>query len=56
MPHMKKNFKTAAGFVLALAAALICTLPSVAAKPKFPFVDRAPFDTVIDGQKVVITH
>ena len=39
--------------LLAVAAVAYCMSAS-AAKPKFPFVDSAPFDTVIDGQKVAL--
>ena len=35
-------------------AAVACCVSAGAAKPKFPFVDSAPFDTVIDGQKVAL--
>ncbi len=52
--NMKTNFKKATGFILAMAAAFICCAPSVAAKPKFPLMDSAPFDTIIDGQKVAL--
>ena len=39
--------------LFALAAVVFC-MSANAAKPKFPFVDSAPFDTVIDGQKVAL--
>ena len=51
---MKTNLKKATGFILAMAAAFICCAPSVAAKPKFPLMDSAPFDTIVDGQKVAL--
>ena len=54
MHNMKKNFKRTAGFVLAMAAAIVCCIPSVAAKPKFPLLDKAPYDTVVDGKKVAL--
>ena len=40
--------------VLLAVAAVACCVSAGAAKPKFPFVDSAPFDTVIDGQKVAL--
>jgi aldose 1-epimerase len=52
--NMKTNLKKATGFILAMAAAFICCAPSVAAKPKFPLMDSAPFDTIVDGQKVAL--
>ncbi len=51
---MKTILKKATGFILAMAAAFICCAPSVAAKPKFPLMDSAPFDTIVDGQKVAL--
>ena len=47
---MKKFSKT----VMAIAAALVCCIPSMAAKPKFPLMPSAPYDTIIDGQKVAL--
>ena len=47
---MKKFSKT----VMAIAAALVCCMPSMAAKPKFPLLPSAPYDTIIDGQKVAL--
>ena len=47
---MKKFSK----FIMAFAAALICCMPSMAAKPKFPLLPTAPYDTIIDGQKVAL--
>ena len=51
---MKRNNKKGVGFILAMAAAFVCCLPSVAAKPKFPLLPSAPYDTVIDGQKIAL--
>ena len=50
----KSNIQERARFMLALAAAFVCCLSSVAAKPKFPLIDSAPYDTVIDGKKVAL--
>ena len=47
---MKKFTKT----VMAFAVAIACCMPSMAAKPKFPLIDKAPYDTIIDGQKVAL--
>ncbi len=47
---MKKFIKT----VMAFAVAIACCMPSMAAKPKFPLIDKAPYDTIIDGQKVAL--
>ncbi len=38
---------------MAVAAVVFCVSAS-AAKPKFPLLDSAPYDTVIDGQKVAL--
>ena len=40
--------------LLAVAAAMVCCMSANAAKPKFPLIDKAPYDTVIDGQKVAL--
>ena len=40
--------------LFALSAAMVCCMSANAAKPKFPFIDKAPFDTIIDGQKVAL--
>ena len=50
----KKYIMKKAKLMLAITAASICCLPSVAAKPKFPFIDSAPYDTVMDGRKVTL--
>ena len=47
---MRKFTKT----VMAFAVAIACCMPSMAAKPKFPLIDKAPYDTIIDGQKVAL--
>ena len=40
--------------LLAVAAVMVCCMSANAAKPKFPLIDKAPYDTVIDGQKVAL--
>jgi aldose 1-epimerase len=50
----KNNYQEKARLMLAFAAAFICCLPSLAAKPKFPLIDSAPYDTVMDGKKVTL--
>ena len=40
--------------LFAVAAVMACSLSASAAKPKFPLIDKAPYDTVIDGQKVAL--
>ena len=40
--------------LFALAAAMVCCMPALAAKPKFPLLPSAPYDTIIDGQKVAL--
>jgi len=40
--------------LFALAAVLVCCMSTNAAKPKFPLLDKAPYDTIIDGQKVAL--
>ena len=40
--------------MFALAAVMVCCMSASAAKPKFPLLDSAPYDTVIDGQKVAL--
>ena len=35
-------------------AAVVCCMSASAAKPKFPLIDKAPYDTIIDGQKVAL--
>ena len=47
---MKKSISK----LFALAAVMVCCMSASAAKPKFPLVDSAPFDTIIDGQKVAL--
>ena len=47
---MKKFSK----FIMAFAASIVCCMPSMAAKPKFPLLPTAPYDTIIDGQKVAL--
>ena len=39
--------------LFALAAVVFC-MSANAAKPKFPLIDKAPYDTIIDGQKVAL--
>ena len=46
---MKRIFK-----LFALGAVLFCCMSASAAKPKFPLIDKAPYDTIIDGQKVAL--
>ena len=36
------------------ALAVVCCMSASAAKPKFPLIDKAPYDTIIDGQKVAL--
>lgn len=43
-----------ASLFLAIAAAVLCSMPACARKVAFPLVDSAPFDTIIDGQKVAL--
>ena len=50
----KSDIQQKARFMLAVTAAIVCCLPSVAAKPKFPLIDSAPYDTVMDGKKVAL--
>lgn len=50
----KNNIQEKVRLTLAFAAAFICCLPSLAAKPKFPLIDSAPYDTVMDGKKVTL--
>ena len=38
---------------MAVAAVVFCASAN-AAKPNFPLLDSAPFDTVVDGQKVAL--
>ncbi|MBR5934583.1 MAG: galactose mutarotase [Bacteroidaceae bacterium] len=33
---------------------MVCCMPALAAKPKFPLLPSAPYDTIIDGQKVAL--
>ena len=40
--------------LFAMAAAMICCISANAAKPNFPLLPSAPYDTVIDGQKVAL--
>ena len=40
--------------LFAVAAVMACSLSASAAKPKFPLLPTAPYDTVIDGQKVAL--
>lgn len=40
--------------LLAVAAVMVYCMSANAAKPKFPLIDKAPYDTVIDGQKVAL--
>ena len=40
--------------LFALVAVLVCCMSANAAKPKFPLIDKAPYDTIIDGQKVAL--
>ena len=40
--------------LFALAAVLVYGMSANAAKPKFPLIDKAPYDTIIDGQKVAL--
>ena len=47
---MKKYSK----FIMAFAASIVCCMSSMAAKPKFPLLPTAPYDTIIDGQKVAL--
>ena len=47
---MKKFSK----FIMAFAVSIVCCMPSMAAKPKFPLLPTAPYDTIIDGQKVAL--
>ncbi|MBO7049622.1 MAG: galactose mutarotase [Bacteroidaceae bacterium] len=35
-------------------AAVVCCMSAGAAKPKFPLLPTAPYDTIIDGQKVAL--
>ena len=46
---MKRIFK-----LFALGAVLFCCMSASAAKPKFPLLPTAPYDTIIDGQKVAL--
>ena len=41
-------------FKLFALAAVVCCMSASAAKPKFPLLDKAPYDTIIDGQKVAL--
>ena len=41
-------------FKLFALAALFCCMSASAAKPKFPLLPTAPYDTIIDGQKVAL--
>ena len=41
-------------FKLFALAAVVCCMSASAAKPKFPLIDKAPYDTIIDGQKVAL--
>ena len=41
-------------FKLFALAALVCCMSASAAKPKFPLLPTAPYDTIIDGQKVAL--
>jgi len=41
-------------FKLFALAAVVCCMSASAAKPKFPLIDKAPYDTVIDGKKVAL--
>jgi aldose 1-epimerase len=47
--HMKKLSKV----LMAVVAVVFCASAN-AAKPNFPLLDSAPYDTVIDGQKVTL--
>jgi len=40
--------------MFALAAVMVCCMSVSAAKPKFPLLPSAPYDTIIDGQKVAL--
>jgi len=40
--------------LFALAAAMVCCISASAAKPNFPLLPSAPYDTIIDGQKVAL--
>jgi aldose 1-epimerase len=40
--------------LFALAAAMVCCFSASAAKPNFPLLPSAPYDTIIDGQKVAL--
>ena len=40
--------------LFALVAAMVCCISANAAKPKFPLLPSAPYDTVVDGQKVAL--
>ena len=41
-------------FKLFALAAVVCCMSASAAKPKFPLLDKAPYDTIVDGQKVAL--
>ena len=41
-------------FKLLALAAVVCCMSANAAKPKFPLLPSAPYDTIIDGQKVAL--
>ena len=40
--------------LFALVAAMVCCISANAAKPKFPLLPSAPYDTVVNGQKVAL--
>jgi aldose 1-epimerase len=48
------NMKKSLFKLFALAAVLVCCMSAGAAKPKFPLIDKAPYDTIIDGKKVAL--
>ena len=51
--QLNETMKNLSFKLFALAAVVFC-MSANAAKPKFPLIDKAPYDTIIDGQKVAL--